>query len=466
MGKISAFYIMPHPPIVIPEVGKGEVSKIQNTYDSCEQVADDIAQIKPDTIIIITPHGPVFRDAVAISNGQHISGDLGQFRAPEVSLNVEVNNELVENMIASAAKENIFMASITEESASDYGFDYTLDHGSLVPLYFVNKKYSSYKIIHITYGMLPPIQLYKLGMVIEKVVEESSETAVMIASGDLSHRLAAKGPYQHSPQGEKFDKEIMSLLEEGDVKGIFNMDPNMIEEAGECGLRSFYLMLGAMNGYEIKGDLLSYEGTFGVGYGVMRFDLRKTNTDMYQELVRDKKQQATQKRANESPYTKLARESLTHYLATGDYMKVPDGIHAEMTDSKRGVFVTLYKEGSLRGCIGTIFPRMDNLAQEIIRNAVSAGIHDTRFDTVREEELEDLVFSVDVLTEPEAASKAELDPKKYGIIVKSGIKTGLLLPDLDGIDRPQEQLSIAMDKAGISPHESYTIEKFEVIRYG
>ena len=465
MGKISAFYTMPHPPIIIPEVGRGEEKKIQNTYDACTAIGKEVKKIKPDTIILITPHGPVFRDAIAISNDKYIAGDLGQFRAPEVNFKLKINKQLTSKIMDKASREDIFMAPINKSSASNYGIDYSLDHGSLVPLYFINKEYPDYEIIHITYGILPKLQLYKLGMIIKDVIESSSSNAVLIGSGDLSHKLAAKGPYEYDPDGEWFDKEIMSLLEKGDVRGIFNMDPNKVAAAGECGLRSFYTMLGAMNGNDIRGELLSYEGTFGVGYGVMRFDLKETNVDMYKELIKDKNEILNKKRNNEGPYTRLAREGLTHYLSKGDYMDLPDYLPSEMLDEKRGVFVTLYKEGSLRGCIGTIFPRMNNIAEEIIRNAVSAGIHDSRFDPVSQDEVEDLDFSVDVLTEPKPATKSELDPKVYGVIVKSGVKTGLLLPDLDGVDSPEYQLSIALEKAGIMPHEPYTIEKFKVIRH-
>lgn len=465
MGKISAFYTMPHPPIIIPEVGRGEEKKIQPTYLACEQVANDITKIKPDTIIIVTPHGPVFSDAVAIYTDKNIAGDLGRFGVPKVGLNLKINQILAKDIIQRAEKENIVMAEMTKASAKRYGVEYSLDHGSIVPLYFINKKFSDYQIIHITYGMLPKMQLYKLGMIIQKAVEDSKTSAVFIGSGDLSHKLKDEGPYDYNPSGPKFDQELIRLLEEGDVQGVFNMDPKIVEEAGECGLRSFYMMLGAMNGHDIKGKLLSYEGTFGVGYAVMKFALTKTNQDTYGALIQYQKNKNLSQLNNEGPYVRLARESLSHYLTTGNYMQVPGNLPSELTSTKQGVFVTLNKEGRLRGCIGTIFPRMDNIAQEIIRNAVSAGIHDTRFDTVLEDELEELTFSVDVLTQPKAARKSELDPKKYGIIVRSGAKTGLLLPDLEGVDTVDYQLSIALDKGGISPSEDYTIEKFKVIRH-
>ena len=447
MGKISAFYAMPHPPILIPEIGRGEEEKIKATGEACKKVAKDIASLKPDTIIIITPHGPLFSDAVAISSGPRIDGNLGQFGAPSVKLSLEIDQALVDKIVTYAEEEDLVMARITKDSAKKYGAQYQLDHGSIVPLYFVNKEFSNYKIVHITYGMLPKVQLYKLGTVIQKAVKDSSSQAVFIASGDLSHKLSETGPYEYSPYGERFDKELIDLLQKGDVKGVFNMDPALVEGAGECGLRSFYMMLGAMDGHSIKGNLLSYEGTFGVGYGVMEFSLEESLQE------------------NQSPYVKLARESLMHYLKTGEYLDASPHITREMTESKRGVFVSLKKEGNLRGCIGTIFPVTENLGQEIIRNAVEAGIYDPRFAPVEASELKDLDFSVDVLTEPQITSKDELDPKKYGVIVRSGRKIGLLLPNLEGVDSVEEQLDISLQKAGIGPDEAYTIEKFEVVRY-
>lgn len=465
MGKIHAYYTMPHPPIIIPEVGRGEEKKIKETSDACYKVAREIASIKPDTIIIVTPHGPLFSDAVAISTGESIYGNLGKFGAPQVDLNLDIDVTLIEKIIEYSEKEKILTAEITKSSALQYGIEYELDHGVVVPLYFINKQFSNYKVVHITYGMLPKMQLYKFGMSIKKAVEDSNTNAVFIASGDLSHRLTEDGPYEYNSYGEKFDKQITSLLKNGDVSGIFNMDYTTVEEAGECGLRSFYIMLGAMNGYDFKGDLLAYEGTFGVGYSVMKFFVKESDKDTYNMLIEEKKKRVKQKMESEDIYVRLARESLTHYLIYGDYMDIPTYATDEMKKFRRGVFVSLKKEGQLRGCIGTIFSTAENVAEEIIRNAVEAGEHDPRFTPVREEELEELDFSVDVLTQPQKASKEELDPKKYGVIVRSGFKSGLLLPDLEGVDTVEQQLDIALQKGNISSDENYIIEKFEVIRH-
>ncbi|HAA80969.1 MAG TPA: AMMECR1 domain-containing protein, partial [Thermoanaerobacter sp.] len=138
----------------------------------------------------------------------------------------------------------------------------------------------------------------------------------------------------------------------------------------------------------------------------------------------------------------------------------------EMYTKRAGVFVSLHKDGELRGCIGTVVPQRKNIAEEIIKNAISAGFEDPRFEPVEEYELKDIEYSVDVLTPPQPVkSKQELNPKKYGVIVRKGYRSGLLLPDLEGVDTVEEQISIALRKAGISPDEDYTIEKFEVERH-
>lgn len=465
MGKISAFYTMPHPPIIIPEIGNGEEEKISSTSNACYEIAEQVKNLEPDTIIIVTSHGPVFSDAVAMSCDEKITGDLEKFNVPEVKFEQNININLTESIIKCAKEDKISVASITEESAKNYGIKYELDHGTTVPLYFINKKYKDYKTVHITFGMLPKIQLYRYGMVIKKAVEENDSNVVFIASGDLSHRLLKDGPYEYSPYGKAFDREIISLLEKGDVSKIFNMNQMMIDEAGECGLRSYYIMLGAMNGQDIKGNLLSYEGTFGVGYGVMDFTLADNNKNTYQLLLEENMKKYKNNMEQQNPYIRLARESLTHYLLYGEYLNIATYVTEEMKKDKRGVFVSIKKAGELRGCIGTIYPTTKNIASEIIKNAVEAGERDPRFNPIMEDELEDLDFSVDVLTEPEIAIKEELNPKKYGIIVKSSEKSGLLLPTIDGVETVDKQLEIALSKAGIGQEEVYTIEKFEVIRY-
>ena len=146
-------------------------------------------------------------------------------------------------------------------------------------------------------------------------------------------------------------------------------------------------------------------------------------------------------------------------------MTPPLDLPEEMLVNRNGVFVSLKKFGSLRGCIGTFLPVSSCVAEEIIRNAVHAATEDPRFNRVSEDELEDIDISVDILSEPVKATKEELNPKVYGVIVSKGNRRGLLLPDLEGVDTIDYQLQIACQKAGIDSNEDFEIEKFKVIRY-
>ncbi|HEX2926000.1 MAG TPA: AmmeMemoRadiSam system protein A, partial [Ruminiclostridium sp.] len=175
---------------------------------------------------------------------------------------------------------------------------------------------------------------------------------------------------------------------------------------------------------------------------------------------------ARERQKLEDPYVRLARLSLETYIRTKKYAAVPDGLPEEMLSRRAGVFVSLKKHGNLRGCIGTISAVTDSIADEILRNAVSSGTEDPRFPPVTESELDELIYSVDVLGEPEPISdSSELDVKRYGVIVVSGRKRGLLLPNLEGVDTIEQQISIAKDKAGIAGSEKFTMERFEVVRH-
>jgi AmmeMemoRadiSam system protein A len=162
----------------------------------------------------------------------------------------------------------------------------------------------------------------------------------------------------------------------------------------------------------------------------------------------------------------VAKKAVEEYVRSGKHLPVPIPVPQEL-NRRAGAFVCLKKGGELRGCIGTIEPTRDTLLHEVLQNAVSAAVEDPRFYPVRAEELEELEYSVDVLDEPELAiSLEELDPKVYGVIVESGYKRGVLLPDLEGVDTVEEQLSIAMRKAGITSNEPVVVYKFKVTRHG
>jgi len=165
-------------------------------------------------------------------------------------------------------------------------------------------------------------------------------------------------------------------------------------------------------------------------------------------------------------YVQLARNTIEKYITTGTIPDVPEGLPEEMYNRKAGVFVSVKKAGNLRGCIGTIMATKPSVAEEIISNAISAAVHDPRFEPIEPGELDKLSISVDVLGDAEKiTSPSQLDVKRYGVIVTKGLRRGLLLPDLEGVDTVEEQVAIAKQKAGIGSGEDAGLERFEVIRH-
>lgn len=458
---ILAAYMVPHPPMIVPQIGKGSEKQITKTIRAYETVADEIAALKPETIIISSPHSILYADYFHISPGKSAAGDFGRFGASEVSFRETYDAELRER-ICRIAKEKDFPAGTLGER------DRNLDHGTMVPLYFIEQKYRDFQLIRIGLSGLSLADHYVLGQIIRQAVEETGRRTVYVASGDLSHKLQEYGPYGFAAEGPEYDRKIMDVCSRGAFGEMLDFEESFCDKAAECGHRSFVIMAGTLDGLEVQAKELSHEDVTGVGYGICTFRPGDAKEERrFLEQWRKKQAEALQtRRENEDSYVRLARETIEKYIARREKNTVPGWAPAEMTERKAGVFVSIHKEGRLRGCIGTIQPVRRSVAEEIICNAVSAATGDPRFDPVRPEELDRLEINVDVLSTPERIeSRDELDVKRYGVIVSSGSRRGLLLPDLDGIDTVDEQIDIARKKGGISLRDNITLERFEVIRH-
>ena len=454
-------FIVPHPPIIIPDVGKGQQVKIQKTIDAYREIAQRIAAMKPDTIIITTPHSDMYADYFHISPGNNAVGSFKEFGAPETRFAVEYDNELAK-IISSLANESGISAGTLGERNK------TLDHGTMVPLYFINQVYQKYKIVRMSLSGLSLLSHYQIGKCISSAIQKTAKNVVLIASGDLSHKLTNDGPYGFAVEGRQFDQQITEAITKGDFARFLTFDDDFCETAAECGLRSFVIMAGSLDGKRVKSQLLSYEGPFGVGYAVAAFSIEGNDDSKRFDLIYSQEETKRIKdiQSNEDSFVSLARKSLEHYMKTSTLLPRPTNLPEELAKKKAGVFVSLKMDGSLRGCIGTISPTTDCIADEIIRNAVSSGTEDPRFEPIHENDLSKIIITVDVLGETESiTSLSELDVKRFGVIVRSRNRCGLLLPNLEGIATVEEQVKIALRKGGISPTEKYTMERFEVIRH-
>ena len=492
MGIIAGFMV-PHPPLIVPDIGKGSEAVVTDTIRAYEKVADEIAELKPETIVISSPHSVMYADYSHISPGAHAVGDFGSFRAPQVRFEVDYDERFAMQWANHAAVNEIDAGVLGER-------DPALDHGTMVPLYFITKKYTDFKLVRIGLSGFSLATHYRMGQLVSTVADELGRRVVYVASGDLSHRMKEDGPYGFHPMGPVYDERIMDVMGRGDFDELMDFDEALCNHAAECGHRSFVMLAGALDKKAVRIEKLVHQAETGVGYGICTFyvegeDPSRNFLEKWEERDRARRQK---QKAAEDVYVRLARRSLetnikegktitwdevkdevirgTGDVSAGDGSPTPyateDGTATplaieELTGKQAGAFVSLHKDGKLRGCIGTISATRDCVADEIIENAISASTRDPRFDPVTEEELPYLEYSVDVLGEAEnIKSPKELDVKKYGVIVTKGMRRGLLLPNLEGVDTVEEQLMIAKQKAGLTTEEKgCKLQRFEVVRH-
>lgn len=260
---LKSAYICPHPPLLIPSIGQNNLSEVSSTVKAMNKLSDEIKKLDIDTIVIISPHGPLQMGFMSVVGTEYLEGDFLQF-GNDTSMSFENNIDLGLNIKKIADTRNI-PAEIINDGAG-------LDHGAMVPLYFLTKHNPNLKIVLIAFSYLNYEKHFEFGEAIYKAIESMDEKIALVASGDLSHRLTPNAPAGYSTRGREFDELLIKLLEENNAGEILSLNSNLIEEAGECGLRSIIILLGALAALEnCKFEKLSYEGPFGVGYLVGRF---------------------------------------------------------------------------------------------------------------------------------------------------------------------------------------------------
>lgn len=443
--------MVPHPPIIVPEVGGARVSDVQATVDSMRRLGSEAAALSPDVIVLLSPHAPLDADRMAVCLAERYSGSLGPFGAPQVTVDLEGEAELAGIILARAKA-----AGVPAVGFGDREGVASLDHGALVPLYFLLQSMQRLPhLVELNFSFRETARHLEFGRVIRAVLDEWTGSVLYVASGDLSHRLTPSAPAGYNPRGAEFDEAVVDVFARGELGALARIPGGLVESAGECGYRSLLVLAGVLEASPFRTRVLSYEGPFGVGYLVGAVDMEPQRDPRFQEGTR------------RDPLVRLARETVERVVRKGTTPepRLPAGTGPE----RAGVFVSLHTaDGSLRGCIGTIAPTRASLAEEIVRNAVSAATGDPRFYPVRPEELDGIDVSVDVLGPPEPVSDvSQLDPTRYGIIVRTGDgRQALLLPDLEGVDTVEQQIDITCRKGGIDPRrDTYSLERFEVVRH-
>ncbi|MBC7930890.1 MAG: AmmeMemoRadiSam system protein A [Rubrivivax sp.] len=453
MAAISLVYvgIAPHPPIMVPEVGREEAARVSGSIEAMREMAGRITACGAETVVIISPHAPLDARAFVAYRDAELRGDFARFHARDAKISAPLDSELLDSISRAAAADNFSVAGLEGEA---------LDHGTAVPLYFLLRNGWRGRVVALGYSFLSNEDHVRFGASLRRAIETVGRPAAFVASGDLSHRLNPAAPAGYEPDAHLFDEEIIESIRGSSPRRIIEIDQNLRRLAGECGFRSILVALGASEGIDSACEVLHYEAPFGVGYLVAQLVRHHTADGEKGD------EELSHPMAEMEVITSLARRAVETYVREGRALSPPEDLPPPL-QRPAACFVSIKSDGELRGCIGTVEPTRPTLAEELLSNAVSAATRDPRFPPVELSELTGLRYSVDILSEPEPAQPEDLDPKIYGVIVEDehGRRRGLLLPDIEGVETASQQVQIASRKAGIATREPIKLYRFRVTRF-
>ena len=440
--------LMPHAPILVPDVGGQRGQAAQASCQAMRQAAACLMGFRPQTLVLISPHSPRRPQAFGLWAGEHLHGSFAQFNAPRARVSLPNDTPLAHAIVAEAKIRHLATWMIHEP---------TLDHGALVPLWFLAEAGWAGPTIVLSLTYPEDGGLTELGQAIAAGAHASHRPIAIVASGDMSHRLTPDAPGGFHPHAHQFDETFIGLIRDGAYQQIGSIDPELREVAAEDAVDSTLVAAAAVDWRTTGHKVLNYEGPFGVGYGVAILFAEKSNPAHLRPAS------AHSAKGKGILLPALARQSVT--AALRDASQLPPPAPGQYLGERRGVFVTLReRSGMLRGCAGTILPACANLVAETWRSARLAAFEDSRFPPVQADELPHLRFEVSVLHSMENISSAdELDPARYGVIVSTGDgRRGLLLPGIADIRTSRQQLALARKKGWIEPDEPVMLQRFQV----
>lgn len=257
--------IVPHPPLLVPEIGGRDLERVSSTREAMLALGNRLRALEPETLVMVSPHTPVYRDAFLVRTREVLEGDFSSFGRPGVRIRKMNDVDLVSGLIEAAEEEGFPLFGM--DSSYRPGYGQVLDHGLLVPLYYLDQ-FLETPIVTLSISFLDYEHHFRLGRLVREICERKGRRAFFVASGDLSHRLTKGAPAGYSPRGAEFDRRIVEIAQTGDFESLYLLDDDLVDEAGECGLRSIHTMWGALKNGKLNNQVLSYEGPFGVGYMV------------------------------------------------------------------------------------------------------------------------------------------------------------------------------------------------------
>ena len=259
--------MVPHPPLILPEVGRGGEREIEQTTAAYRKAAAWLSGLRPDTLVVVTPHSVMYADYLHLSPGDGAKGNFGRFGAPAVRFEVAYDAELRDEILAFAHDRGLPAGTRGERDAA-------LDHGFMVPLYFLRQAAGvpwPFRFLRVGLSGLSFQDHYRLGQCIGDAAVSLDRRVAVVASGDLSHYLRADGPYGFRAEGPEYDRKVMDIVGRAAFSELLDLPEGLCAQAGECGQRSLLIMVGALDGRVVAAEALSYQGVTGVGYGVATF---------------------------------------------------------------------------------------------------------------------------------------------------------------------------------------------------
>jgi AmmeMemoRadiSam system protein B len=259
-GSIVFAGIAPHPPLLVPEVGRARIEQVATSQSALREFSRRLIDTRPETVVVISPHSPFDPHVFTARSTAELRGDFREFQAPQVKLVFKNDLEMIEAIERAAGNEGVHFSMLAR--------DYPLDHGALVPLYYLHEAGWAGPIVVIGFTMQANETHLAFGRAIARAAGSINRRVALVASGDLSHRLIVGGPYEYEPTAHLFDEQIVEAIATGASNNVINIDEELRERAGECGYRSIVIALGCVEEKPRDHQVLSYEGPFGVGYMV------------------------------------------------------------------------------------------------------------------------------------------------------------------------------------------------------
>lgn len=260
LGRIVFAGVAPHPPLLVPEIGGSRIELVADSQRALRDFSRRVIRASPETVIVISPHSPLDSVVFTARSTPELAGDFREFHAPAVRLTFPNDLELIEAIKQSAKAEGVELRALDRE--------YSLDHGALVPLYYLQEAGWRGPTVVMGFTLQSNEKHLAVGRAIATAAATLNRRVALVASGDLSHRLIVDGPYEFEPTAHLFDEQIVDAIARGDASGVIDIDSDLRERAGECGYRSIVIALGCVGERLSDHQVLSYEGPFGVGYMV------------------------------------------------------------------------------------------------------------------------------------------------------------------------------------------------------